>query len=68
MSKSNNKHLESIKDSISSSNKLTEEEKSSSFKLIEEQIAEDRALGTFFEKLSEISIEIDPILTQLGLK
>ena len=67
MSISNNKHLEKISDAINSSNKLSQEEKSSSFKLIEEWIREDKNFGTLYEKLMEISLEFEPILIELGL-
>ncbi len=61
------KKLDVIKDSIKSSDKLTDEQKSSSFKIIEEWNAEDKAFGILFEKLTEISEEIEPILIELGL-
>jgi hypothetical protein len=61
------KKLEAIKDTISNSDKLTEEQKSSSFKIIEEWAKEDKAFGILFEKLTEISEEIEPILIELGL-
>ncbi len=61
------KKLDTIKDTISSSDKLTEEQKSSSFKIIEEWSAEDKAFGILFEKLTEISKDIEPILVELGL-
>jgi hypothetical protein len=61
------KKIEQIKDSIKNSNKLSEEQKSSSFKTIEEWVAEDKAFGILYEKLMEISEEIEPILVELGL-
>jgi len=61
------KKLDIIKDTISSSDKLSNEQKSSSFKIIEEWSAEDKASGFLFEKLAEISEEIEPILVELGL-
>ncbi|NOZ89852.1 MAG: hypothetical protein GXO60_01060 [Epsilonproteobacteria bacterium] len=61
------KRLEVIKDTIKNSDKLSDEQKSSSFKLIEEWIAEDKAFGTLYEKLLEVSEEIEPILIELGL-
>jgi len=67
MSRSNNKHLESIADAIKNHKKLSEEEKSNSFKLIEEWVAEDKSFGILYEKLTEISTEIEPILIELGL-
>jgi hypothetical protein len=67
MSQSNLKHLERIKENIDKSNELTEEEKSSSFKHIEEWYAEDKAWGTFINELAQISPKIEAILAELGL-
>ncbi len=61
------KKLEKIKESIDSSNKLTEEQKSSSFKIIEEWSREDKAAGILYKKLADISKDIEPILIELGL-
>ena len=60
------KHLEKIKEAIDRS-ELSEEEKSNSFKHIEEWYEEDRAFGTLYEKLSEISPKIEALLNELGL-
>jgi len=67
MSTSNNKHLEKINNAIQNTNTLNNEEKSSSFKLIEEWIKEDKSFGTLYEKLMEISLEFEPIFIELGL-
>ncbi|MEA3419997.1 MAG: hypothetical protein U9Q90_11435 [Campylobacterota bacterium] len=67
MSKSNQSHLEKIKDTIDRSNDLSEEEKSDSVKRIEEWYREDQAWGTFIEELSEISPKIKVLLAELGL-
>ena len=67
MSKSNMKHLEMVKDSINKSNTLSEEEKSASFKKIEEWIADDRGMDTWAKDLELISEKIKPILAELGL-
>ncbi len=67
MSKSNMKHLEMIKDSISDAKTLTEEEKSASFKKIEEWITDDKAMDTWAKDLELISEKIKPILAELGL-
>ncbi len=67
MSKSNLKHLETIQESINNSQTLTEEEKSESFKKIEEWIADDRAMDTWAKDLDLISEKIKPILAELGL-
>ena len=67
MSQSNMKHLERIKENIDKSAELTEEEKSNSFKHIEEWYAEDKAWGTFINELAQISPKIESILAELGL-
>ena len=67
MSRTNLKHLERIKENIDKSNELTEEEKSSSFKHIEEWYAEDKAWGTFINELAQISPKVEAILAELGL-
>ncbi len=67
MSKSNMKHLERVKDSIDKSNTLSEEEKSASFKKIEEWIADDRGMDMWAKDLELISEKIKPILAELGL-
>jgi len=59
-------HLERIKDAIKNSD-LSEEEKSDAWRRIEEWYAEDRAFGTLYEKLAEISPKIEAILAELGL-
>ena len=67
MSQSNLKHLERIKENIDKSNALTEEEKSNSFKHIEEWYAEDKAWGSFINELAQISPKIEAILAEMGL-
>ena len=67
MSKSNLKHLEHVKDNIKKSNTLSEEEKSSSYKHIEEWYIEDQSFGTLMADLSKISPQIRAILSELGL-
>jgi len=67
MSNSNLKHLERIKENIDKSTELTEEEKSNSFKHIEEWYAEDQAWGTFINELAKISPKVEAILSELGL-
>jgi len=64
MSTSNNTHLEKITNAMNGSNKLSEEEKTSSFKIIEEWVAEDRAFGALYEKLAKM---FEPIFIELGL-
>ncbi len=67
MSQSNLKHLERIKENIDKSTELSEEEKSNSFKHIEEWYAEDKSWGTFINELAKISPKIEAILAELGL-
>ena len=59
-------HLERIKDAINNS-ELSEDEKSNSFKHIEEWYQEDRALGSLYEKLAEVSPKIEALLSEMGL-
>lgn len=67
MSQSNLKHMEKIKESIEDSDHLSEEEKSDSFRRIEEWYREDQAWGSLMEELSEISPKIKTLLAELGL-
>jgi hypothetical protein len=67
MSKSNLKHLESIKENIDKSDALSQEEKSDSMKRIEEWYAEDRAWEALMAELSELSPKVKTILADLGL-
>ncbi len=66
MSNKKVEHLEKIKDAIKDAD-LSEEEKSISFKHIEEWYEEDKAFGTLYEKLAEISPKIESLLNELGL-
>ena len=67
MSKSNLKHLETIKENIDKTNDLSEEEKSDSMKRIEEWYAEDQAWESFMVELSNISPKVKTVLADLGL-
>ncbi len=67
MSKSNLKHLETIKDNIDKSGALSEEEKSDSMKRIEEWYAEDQAWEALMAKLSDVSPKVKTFLADLGL-
>jgi uncharacterized protein (UPF0335 family) len=58
--------LETIRNHIERS-RLSEEEKSTSFKRIEEWYAEDKAFGTLYEALAEISPAVKALLGELGL-
>ena len=67
MSKSNLKHLETIKENIDKTDALSQEEKSDSMKRIEEWYAEDRAWEAPMLELSEISPKVKTVLADLGL-
>jgi hypothetical protein len=67
MSNSNLKHLEKIKENIDKTDALSQEEKSDSFKRIEEWYNEDKAFGTLLTDLSQISPKIEAFLIDMGL-
>jgi len=67
MSQTNSTHLEKIKEAVHQSDILSEEEKRSSIKIIEEWALEDKAMGLLTEQLLKISAGIKPILAKLGL-
>jgi hypothetical protein len=58
--------LEKIRNHIESAN-LSEEEKSSSFKHIEEWYAEDKGFGSLYDILAEVSPAVKALLGELGL-
>ncbi len=66
MSNKRIEHLERIKEAIGKA-ELSEEEKSNAWKHIEEWYAEDKAFGTLYEKLAEISPKIEALMEELGL-
>ena len=67
MSKSNLKHLETIKENIDKHDMLSQEEKSDSMKRIEGWYAEDQAWESLMIELSEISPKVKTVLADLGL-
>ena len=67
MSKSNLKHLETIKENIDKSAALSQDEKSDSMKRIEAWYAEDQAWEALMAELSEFSPKVKTILADLGL-
>ena len=67
MSKSNLKHLETIKENIDKTDALSQEEKSDSFKRIEAWYAEDKAWESLMVELSDISPKVKAVLAELGL-
>ena len=60
-------HLEKIKDAVSKTNELDENQKSDSVKRIEEWIAEDKAFGTLKEELLNVSEYFEILFAELGL-
>ena len=60
------KKLEQIKDTIESLD-LKEEEKSNSYKIIQEWYNEDKAMNTLYQELAQISETIKEYLAELGL-
>ena len=60
------KHLEEIKEHISKL-ELSEEEKSDSFKRIEEWYKEDKSFGSLYQELAQISPKIEALFAELGL-
>jgi len=46
---------------------LSEEEKSNSYKRIEEWYAEDKAFGTLYQELASISPKIEALFQEMGL-
>ncbi len=46
---------------------LSEEEKSNSYKHIEEWYAEDKAFGTLYQELASISPKIEALFQEMGL-
>jgi hypothetical protein len=63
----NHEKLEKIKEAISKSTKLSEEEKSNAIKHIEQWYMEDKAFGLFLESLFKISKNIQPLLEETGV-
>ncbi|BDY12358.1 hypothetical protein [Hydrogenimonas cancrithermarum] len=59
--------LESLKEAIRNSDKLTEEQKSNALAHIEEWYEEDKAFGTLIEALIEKFAELKPVFAELGL-
>jgi len=46
---------------------LSEEEKSNSYKHIEEWYAQDKAFGSFYQELANISPKIEALFQEMGL-
>ena len=58
--------LEKIKEEIGNLS-LPQDQKSSSFKHIEEWYAQDQSFGVLYEKLAQISPKIEALLAEMGL-
>ena len=61
------KKIEKIKDAVKDSTKISEDEKSLMYQRLEEWRHEDEAMRLIPDILAEISIEIRPILKEIGL-
>lgn len=61
------KKIDKIKDAVKQSPKIAEDEKNLMYQRIEEWRHEDEAMRIIPEMLAEISIEIRPILKEIGL-
>jgi len=61
-------HLTTIKEAISKTNNLNEDEKSQSVKIVEEWFLEDRASGTLKQELLKISLYFEELFSELGIK
>ncbi len=61
------KKIEKIKDAVKDSTKISEDEKSLMYQRLEEWRHEDEAMRLIPDMLAEISIEIRPILKEIGL-
>ncbi len=60
-------HLQRIKEAVSKSDKLDENQKSDSVKRIEEWVEEDKAFGLLKEELLNISEYFEVLFAELGL-
>jgi len=61
------RHFETIKDAIQNSQKISEGEKSLMYQRLEEWRHENEAMSLLPNLLAEISVEIRPILKEIGL-
>jgi hypothetical protein len=66
MSNKKSDELEEIRNHIAQAN-LSEEDKSNSYRHIEEWYAEDKAFGLLYEALAEVSPAVKGLLGELGL-
>ena len=63
----NHEHLQRIKDAVSDSKIMSEDEKTNTIKQIDEWLLEDKAEGLLLGELQELASGIRPILVELGL-
>jgi len=56
-----------LKEAISKTDKLNEEQKTQSVKHLEEWVTEDRAFGLIYDELVEYNIAFKEIFKELGL-
>lgn len=61
-------HLETIKEAVDKTDQLSDEQKSSSYKLLELWYTEDLATDTLKEELLELSIFFEELFGELGFK
>ncbi len=64
----NHEHLNTIKEAVEKTDQLSQEQKSESFKRLEEAYIEDKAFGTISEELLKISEYFEVIFGEMGLK
>lgn len=60
-------HLQRIKEAVTKSDKLDENQKSDSVKRIEEWVEEDKAFGLLKEELLNISEYFEVLFAEIGL-
>jgi len=61
------KKIEKIKDAVAKSSKIPEDKKNLMYQRLEEWRHEDEAMRLIPDMLAEISLEIRPILKEIGL-
>lgn len=61
-------HLTKIKEEITKTESLSDEQKSDTIKRIEEWIVEDKAFGTIKQELLDINVYFKELFSELGLK
>ena len=64
----NHAKMQTIKDAITKSSRLSSQEKSQSVQIIEEWILEDKAFGTLELELHKVSDYFKELLGELGFK